>query len=176
MMKNIFSGILLLMLPIFCFSQNIDDKNALFATGGYRINGGEYEFSAGYERFLENSSNYSLYSSLNYQQIETTIVGNMSTVSNTLLEIGGKRYFLKHRQTKISPFVGAGFILGNSHIKGDESQESYPITQNTFNYGGTFSLGSEFFLSNSFSLSITGKYMYDSKHHIFTSLGTKFYF
>lgn len=166
------------MVFALCYSQNTNKNNALFFSGGYRLNGGQYELSAGYERLLGgNLNSYSLYTSFNYQQIKSTIVGNMSTVSNSLVEIGGRKYFLKNNTSIISPFIGVGAVLGNSHIKGNENQGiAYPKDQKKFNYGGTFSLGSEFFLGNSFSLSIIGKYMYDSKHHIFTSIGAKYHF
>lgn len=169
---------LLLAVCALCYSQNHTGNNALFLSGGYRLNGGEYELSAGYERLLTGRANlYSLYTSFNYQQIETTMVGNMTTVTNSLAEVGARRYFLKNKTSVVSPFIGAGVVLGNSHLKGNENQGiSYVNTQNVFNYGGVFSLGSEFFISKYFSLSIIGKYMYDSEHHVFASFGAKYYF
>lgn len=169
---------LLIAVCALCYSQGAAGNNALFLSGGYRLNGGEYELSAGYERLLTGrSSFYSLYTSFNYQQIETTMVGNMTAVSNSLAEVGARRYFLKNGTSVVSPFIGAGVVMGNSHIRGNENQgTAYPKTQDIFNYGGAFSLGSEFFIGNSFSLSIIGKYMYDSEHHLFASFGAKYYF
>lgn len=66
---------LLIAVCALCYSQGAAGNNALFLSGGYRLNGGEYELSAGYERLLTGrSSFYSLYTSFNYQQIETTMV------------------------------------------------------------------------------------------------------
>lgn len=161
----------------FCFSQNNNGKNALFFNGGYRVNGGNFELSASYENFLGNSNCYSLYTAVNYQDVKTTMVDNITSVRNTLAEIGGKVYFLKNQSNKISPFVGLGFVAGNSHIKGNEKQNiSYPVEQNKFNYGGVLTAGAEYYLTNSFSIPFTAKYMYDNKNHIFLSLGMKVHF
>lgn len=129
---------LLIAVCALCYSQGAAGNNALFLSGGYRLNGGEYELSAGYERLLTGrSSFYSLYTSFNYQQIETTMVGNMTAVSNSLAEVGARRYFLKNGTSVVSPFIGAGVVLGNSHIRGNENQgTAYPKTQDIFNYGG----------------------------------------
>lgn len=177
-MKKLYLLNLFLFLFSLCYSQPTNKNNALFLSGGYRLNGGEYELSAGYERLLSgNSNSYSLYTSFNYQKVSTTSVGAMTKVSNSLVEVGGRKYFLFNNTSKISPFIGVGAVIGNNHIKGNANQGiAHPKTQNKFNYGGTFSLGSEFFLSNTFSLSVIGKYMYDSRHHVFASFGAKYYF
>ncbi len=178
MMKKFYILNLFLVIAALCYSQKTNEKNALYFIGGHRLNGGGYELSAGYERLLSgNSSSYSLYTSFNYQNIKETYVGVMTKVSNSLVEVGGRKYFLNNNTSIISPFIGVGAVIGNSHITGNANQgNAYPKTQDILELGGTFSLGSEIFLSNTFSLSVIGKYMYDSRHHIFASFGAKYFF